>query len=597
MIKTACALDCWDACSITCDSNYPNKLIATPEHPFSNGSLCSLLNRHIHEAKRITKPMINGEVVSLKEALDYSAKVLAPTNKSLLWRGSGNLGVMQSVTDILFSKINGSLTYGSLCDGAGQAGIVEGRGVNYQLSPSQIAKADVIVVWGRNIPVTNSHLMPFIEGKKLVVIDPVKTSLAKRANLHIQIKPRTDFYLAIMLARFITMEDSQNDEWLERFGSEFEEFYDFTRTFRIKAILEYMGLSLDDIGNLLTYLQEDRVLFLVGNGVQKYSIGHYVLWAIDSLGATLGLFGKEGSGVSYLGNSKQGFDNPFRVDAKRETIVTTPFEKFDTVLIQGGNPAESMPNSSRVIDSLKRVKNLIYFGLYENESSKLANIIIPAKNFLEKDDLRLSYGHHYVERMNRVFDSGIGISEYDFTKEMFKRLNLDGLKSQDYYLNYWIKQCKKEGSQLLLPDYQEIPYQNGFGKGQDDEFIFIDDFDDEFENIKPFRKARRVLKQEDAISEYWLLTPKARNSLNTQFKRQKYIHIPPSANFRDGDLIKVSSEYGEIALEAKVDDRLRDDCVLIYVGTKDLNYLTPPIVSEEGHNACYQEVKVKLSPI
>ncbi len=82
----------------------------------------------------------------------------------------------------------------------------------------------------------------------------------------------------------------------------------------------------------------------------------------------------------------------------------------------------SMPSSNRVRKELKQVQNLIYFGLYENETSKLANIIIPAKTFLEKDDLRLSYGHQYLQKMNKCFDSGIGISEYNFTKEILKRL-------------------------------------------------------------------------------------------------------------------------------------------------------------------------------
>ncbi len=171
------------------------------------------------------------------------------------------------------------------------------------------------------------------------------------------------------------MEDSQNDEWLESWGGDFEDFYDFTRTFRIKAILDYMELSLDDMGELMGYIQEEKVVFLVGAGVQKYSIGHYVLWAIDSLASTLGLFGREGSGVSYFGSSRFGFENPFKVNLPTVPVATTEFEKFNSVIIQGGNPTSSMPNSNRVEESLKSVKNLIYFGIYENETSKLANII------------------------------------------------------------------------------------------------------------------------------------------------------------------------------------------------------------------------------
>ena len=596
MIRTACPLDCWDACAITCDPARPDKPVATPGHPYGNGALCALLNKYMHESPRIEAPRVDGREVSMEEALDAVAEALK-ANNPLLWRGSGNLGVMQEVSNLLIAGLGGTLTHGSLCDGAGQAGILEGRGFNRQLPPEQIAKAEVVVVWGRNIPVTNSHLMPFIEGKKLVVIDPVRTPFAQKADIHIQIKPRSDVYLALLLSRFLTMEDTQNDEWLEEWGTEFDEFYDFTRSFRIKALLEYMGLSLDDIGDLLIHLQRERVVFIVGVGVQKYSIGHYALWAIDSLAATLGLFGREGCGVSFLGSSRQGFENPFAVRTPTVPVATTPFEKFETVLVQGGNPAGSMPGSNRVTESLRAVKNLIYFGLYENESSELARIVIPAKSFLEKNDLRLCYGHQYVEPMNRVIESGIGISEYDFTAELFRRLGLEGLKSEEEYLKIWTSQCRLEGEQLLLPDYDPLPYAEGFGEEGGDEFVFMDDFDDDFEDTRRFRKARKLKQRDEEITEFWLLSPKQLKSLNTQFVRPKLVHLPPSAGFGDREKVRVVSEHGSVELTVKVDPALRRDCVLIPAGTPGVNRLTPPMLSEEGDGACYQEVKVRVEKV
>ena len=592
MIRTACPLDCYDACAVTCDPAHPRKPIATEAHPMSNGALCAMLNRYMHETPRIEKPRIDGKEVSMEEALEAIAEALKEKNP-LLWRGSGNLGVMQSVTNLLIERLGGTLTHGSLCDAAGQAGIEAGRGLNRTLPPEQIAKADVVVVWGRNLTVTNAHLMPFIEGKKLVVIDPVETPIAKKADLHIQLKPRTDFYLAIMLARFNIMEDAQNDEWLESMDMDIDDFYDFTRSFRIKAILEYMGLDLDKMGDLLLMLQNEKVVYLVGAGVQKYTIGHYVLHAIDSLAATLGHFGKEGCGVSFLGNSRLELYDPFKVKTKTVSIVTTPFEKFSTVLVQGGNPAASMPNSGRVIESLKRVENLIYFGLYENETSELARIVLPAKNFLEKDDIRLSYGHQYVTRMNKVYDSGIGISEYDFTKEMFDRLGLEGLQSEEAYLNRWMEQCEEHEGVPVTPAHREIPYAEGFGEDEDEPFEFIDDFYDDFEDIKPLRKFRKKgMKEEEGI--YRFLTPKSPHSLNTQFRRDDRVYLHPSLGYKEDEKVIVYSEYGEHEFRVKNAETLRPDCVMIHAGTYGVNYLTPDIESEEGDNACFQEVKVRI---
>ena len=597
MIKTACPLDCYDACAITCSPENSSKLIATPSHPVGNGALCALMNRYFPNADRITEPMIDGKAVSMEEALDAVADAMRE-RKSLLHRGSGNLGVMQSVTNLLMDRAGGYLTHGSLCDGAGQAGIEAGRGVNRMLPPEQIAKADTVVVWGRNLTVTNSHIMPYIEGKNLVVIDPVKTPIAKKADLHIQLKPRSDFYLAMMLARFNIMEDAQNDEWLEKMGMDIEDFYDFTRTFRIKAILEYMGLSLDDMGDLMTYLQNDKVVILVGNGVQKYSIGHYVLWAIDSLAATLGLFGRDGCGVSFLGNSRLDFDDPFRVNAPTVSIVDTPFEKFDTVIIQGANPLASMPDTGRVEESISKTEKVIYFGLYENESSEKADIVIPAKSFLEKNDLRLSYGHHIATPMPKAIESDTGISEYEFTQEILKRLNLPPIESEESYISHWLNQCREDKGHYIIPSHRDTPYEEGFGEDEDDEYEFIDDFDDDFEDIKRFRKARKFKdKKVQKIEEFWLITPKSAHSLNTQFERKEEVYIHTCHGFRDGEKITVCSEHGEVELKVKNSSDLREDCLMIYAGTRGVNRLTPSIVSEEGDGACYQEVKLKIKEL
>jgi len=594
-MHTACGLDCYDACKIIVEEG-DLKIKGDASHPAGNGALCALLNKHMLEMPRIEKPRVNGVEVSMDEALEAVAEAFK-AERSLLWRGSGNFGVMQEVSNLFMEKIEGSLTKGSLCDASGDAGIVEGRGVNRILPLEQIEKAEVVVVWGRNVTVTNSHIMPYLEGKKIVVIDPVCTAIAKKADFFLQIAPRTDYYVAIMLARFIFMEDSDATEWMDEFAPEHEDFYDFTREHRIKSILEYIGVDLGDMGRMLNYLRDRKVVFLVGTGVQKYSTGSYVLHAIDSLAATLGLFGQEGCGVSYLGNSKLGFEDPFSVECDRVQKVTTKFSDFDTVLVQGGNPAESMPDSNRVKKELEGVENLIYFGLHENETSKRAKIVIPAKNFFEKEDVRLGYGHQYVEKMNKIIDSDIGISEYVFTKYLFDAFGFTGLQEESYYIDAWLDQCEKEGEHYVAAGYETLPYSEGFGEEGDDEFEFIEDYDDDFINIKRFRKYRKTSKNKKEDKTFWLLSPKSTKSLNTQFVRDDKVQLHPELGYSVGERVMISSEHGKHEFTVKHNEDLRLDCVLITNNTVGINYLTPAILSEEGDNACYQEVKVEIEKL
>jgi anaerobic selenocysteine-containing dehydrogenase len=596
-MQTACGLDCYDACRILVKNDDPLKIEGDREHPAGNGALCIKLNKFIFETPRIEKPRINGVEASMEEALQAVAEAFR-AKRSLLWRGSGNVGVMQEVTNLFMEKIGGSLTKGSLCDGAGDAGILAGRGVNKMLPLEQIQKADTVVVWGRNLTVTNAHLMPFLEDKKIVVIDPVKTPIAKKADFHLQIKPRTDYYVAILLARFIFMENSEDKTWMDKFASSYEDFYDYTREHRIKAILEYIGIDLEDMGRMLEYLRNQKVVFLVGVGVQKYTIGSYVLHAIDSLAATLGLFGKEGCGVSYLGNSKWGFENPFDVNCSRESKVVTAFSDFETVFVQGGNPAESMPDSLCVERELQSVENLIYFGLYENETSKRAKIVLPAKNFFEKEDIRLSYGHHYVEPMQKIKDADFGISEYDLTKKLFDAFGFDGLQSEEYYLRFWLDQCRRDQwDNFLSPGYEMLPYADGFGESRREEFVFIDDYNDDFINTKHFKKHRKGNQEKQKDQLFWLISSKAVKTLNTQFLRENKVQLHPALGYKEGETVHISSEYGSYEFTVKLNEDVRRDCVLITNNTRGINRLTPSIVSEEGESACYQEVKVQIKRI
>jgi len=594
-MNTACGLDCYDACKIIVEEN-GTKIKGDREHPAGNGALCALLNKQMPEAERITQPCVNGVAVSMDEAMD-AVEDAFKAETSLLWRGSGNFAVMQEVTNLFMERIGGTLTHGSLCDAAGDAGIVMGRGVNRNLPLEQIKEAETVVIWGRNVTVTNAHLMPYLEEKEIVVIDPVKTGIAKKADFHMQIQPRTDYYVAIMLSRFVYMEDSQDDEWLEAFAPEHEDYYDFTREHRIKPILEYCGTDLGQMGHVLNYMRDKKVVFLVGAGVQKYSTGHATLHAIDSLAATLGLFGKEGCGVHYLSDSKFGFDNPFAVKCPSVSKVNTKFSDFSTVLLQGGNPAASMPDSNRVNRELEVVKNLIYFGLYKNETSEKARIVIPAKNFFEKEDVRLSYGHQYIEKMNKILDSQIGISEYDFTKKLFERFGFDGLESEEVYIQNWLEQCSEEEDHYCSPAHQTVPYEEGFGEEGADEFEFIEEYDDDFINTKRFTKIRTSKKNKVEDERFWLLSPKSAKSLNTQFFRDNRVQIHPDAGYVEGEAVRVSSEYGEHEFVVHINEDLRYNCIVITNNTIGVNYLTPSIVSEEGDNACYQEVKVTIQSV
>jgi len=573
---TACPLDCFDACGIIYDENKLKPF----KNGHTNGFLCPHMN-HYNKFERITKPRYKGEEISMDEALLKLKELFVSEFKSdiLHYRGSGNFALMQEVTDHFFAKLGATLTNGSLCDGAGEAGILEGRGSNKNMPLSEIEKSDVIIFWGRNPHTSSSHILPLIKDKTIIVIDPVETKIAKMADVYIQIKPHTDIYLALLLARFVYINDSLNEEFIEKYASEFEEYYELTQGVRIKATLENIGVTLGDIGDILHFTIDKKVAIVCGVCVQKYRDGADVMRSIDAFAVSLGNFGKEGCGVAYLGNSKEGIESPFETKAKRVSKVNTKFDEFETVFIQGANPLAQMPDSLRVKNALQKTSNVVYFGLYENETSQIADLVIPAKTFLEKDDIRTSYSHDGLMVMNKQLESDIGISEYELAEYLCKEFKIE-LKSEEEYLQHFKNfGVKKINGCFEVENRETIPYRNGFDTS-DGEFVFLEEFE---------------TQQNEDEDEFNLITPKSHTSLNSQFNRDKYVYLHSSHGYNNDEKVEIVSENGSVILEVKNDNRLRTDTVLIYSGTPGVNNLTSSKHSYEGKNAVFQENKVKIS--
>lgn len=576
MPKTACPLDCYDACSVLFEDG---KLKGDPKHPLTQGFLCPSLNGFL-KTPRIQTPRYQNREISLEEAMRILISLLQTHKENtLLYTGSGNVGKMQAINSQFFAPLGATFTRGSLCDGAGDAGIVAGRGANLLMPISQVKKAEVVVVWGRNLTVTNAHMQEIIKDKIIVVIDPVKTKIAQKADIHIQLKPRSDFYLALLWARIAYLEEMQDSDFIERYTEGYEDFVDFIRGFTIKRLMHEIDCSVNDAMAALKLIASHKTTFLVGVGVQKYLHGDGVLRSIDSFAAMLGLFGKEGCGVSYLSNSGFGFEMPFVTPSKTVAKPTVDFSKYALSFIQGGNPMAQMPNTNQVKMSFAKTIG-IYFGLYENDTSRACELVIPAQHFLEKEDIRLSYGSEYVLPMPKLIDTTIGISEFMLTNALCHAFGFEMLRDEVYYIDQIASSNSSKNSHgyLFSDTYTDIPYADGFYT-EDEKFLFMDEIDDE-----------HYLEEEG----YYLISPKAKHTINSQFKIDPYLYIHPALGFEADETVAASSAYGTATFVIKLDEKLREDCIMIHSGTPGVNCLTPSMVSNEGENAVYQEVKITL---
>lgn len=560
--KIACPLDCYDCCQA---EMIEENIKGSKEHPITNGKLCVNFANLLKE-ENLQSAFFGGKEIALEEALNILVEKLKNTtpSNSLYYKGSGNIGVMQKAPLNFFTKYGSTLTRGSLCDGAGEAGIEEGRGKVVNPSIDKLINADVVVVWGRNLSVTSSHMYNLIKDKTIITIDPIKTDIAKKSTIHMQLNPKTDYELALLFTRFAHMQDLEDSEFIEEFGNGADWFFDISRNRPVVSYEATTGVSLSLVNKFFDLIENKTVAILVGLGVQKYFEGAQIMRCIDSFAAYMGYHKKEAGGVWYLSNSSYGYENQFlaKGNNKKVSIPKVDFGSYDLVFIQGSNPVVSHPNTQRVIDGLEK-SFVVYFGTTFNDSCKYADLIIPSTPFLSKKDVRLSYGHEF-KAINEVVEekNPQTISEYDLTTYLLKAFDFEKLKDEDEIISYY------KNHQLK---YEEL-----------ESFNFIEEVD-----IEPLYK-------EKTAENFYFITAKNRNSLNSQFANDDFVYLNSDANFKDEDLVTISSKYGSAEFVVKINDDIKSSCAFFYAGNKKANYLTPNDEDESSFSAMYQEILVEI---
>ncbi len=555
-------MDCYDACQ---GKMIEENIKGSKEHKLTNGKLCVNFANLLKE-ENLSNSIFQGEKISLDESLNILVDKLKSTTpeKTLFYKGSGNLGVMQSAPKNFFTQYGSTLTKGSLCDGGGGAGIEAGRQNIINPPIQKLIDADIIIVWGRNFTVTSSHMYNLVKDKTFVTIDPVKTDIAKKSKIHMQINPKTDYELALLFTRFAYMQDLEDNKFIEDFGNGADWFFDIARNRPVVSYEATTGVPLSQVNDFFDLIENKKVAIVLGLGVQKYFEGAQITRCIDSFAAYMGFHKKDAGGVWYLSDSNYGYEKQFEIKGKNKkvSIPKVNFGSYDLVFIQGANPVVSHPNTQKVIDGLKN-SFVVYFGTTLNDTCEYADLIIPSSYFLSKKDVRLSYGHEYksISDVVKAKDENT-ISEYELATYLIEKFNFEKIKNEDEVISYY------ENHKPDIKDFES--------------FEFIEELD-----IEPLYK--------DKTNEnFYFITAKDKNSLNSQFAKDDFVYLNSATNFKDNDKVKISSKYGTASFTVKINDDIKENSAFFFAGNKYANYLTPADEDDSSNSAMYQEVLVEI---
>ena len=226
--RNTCPRNCYGTCGILSHVKDGKliKVTGDPDHGYSKGQLCAkgyAFTEYVYSPNRLKYPMLqsprgsgNWKRISWDEAYTIIASKMVELNQrygSNLASGynkfSGNLGLLHYATEGMFNSIGPhTMPIGNPCALTGRLAMNRSFGENFSSIPEDMAGAKLIVLWGANPAITNVHQMKFIyearkKGAKLVVIDPVFSQTAKKADIYIQINPGTDRLLAHAIAKLV----------------------------------------------------------------------------------------------------------------------------------------------------------------------------------------------------------------------------------------------------------------------------------------------------------------------------------------------------------------------------------------------------------
>ncbi|MGH1490420.1 MAG: molybdopterin-containing oxidoreductase family protein [Acidimicrobiales bacterium] len=441
----SCPLDCPDGCSwiVTVEDGVATKLRGNPDHPFTRGGLCKKVNpwldyavdpgRLLHPMRRIKAkgsdegPEDAFERISWDEALSEIANrfgnIIETSGPAAIWpfAGTGNVGFVQGgalpAGGRLWNHLGVSGHQISICSVSGHVGLGYSVGTATGFDPEDIAHAGTVMIWGSNTLVANQHLWPFIEkaraaGAPLVVIDPVRTRTAARADLHIAPRVGTDGALALGLCRFIIESGAVDPSFVAERTEGFEPFAQSVEQWTPERTAETCGLDLAEFETLAALLTKRSPLAIkLGQGMQRHAFGGQTARIISCLPALTGAFAQRGGGLVYStsGPYALNVDAAGGVDLGSrprdlamthlaKNLMTLDDPPIEALFIHGANPVVSNPDTAAVRRALSRPDLFtVAVELFHTETTDYADIVLPSTMQHEHLEVNDSFSHLYVQ--------------------------------------------------------------------------------------------------------------------------------------------------------------------------------------------------------
>ena len=397
------------------------KLEGAGEHPVNHGGLCTRGQAAIqatYHPDRITQPLkrsgnrgeVKYQAVSWDDALaELTARLdmlaAAGNQRALAFLGRGRTGHRALVAQQFLARFGAPapLTFEIFDDDVVRRANALSFG-KAQLPTFDLANAMFVLSFGAdflgtwNSPVSQSHAYGAMrQGRRgirgaFVQVEARMSQTGANADQWIPVRPGTDAVLALGLAHALMAAKVRTPDGAGRAGALVDGWEAGLPAYTLDTVEKQTGVAAAKIERLAAQMAEMRpAVAMIGGPALAHTNGLFAALAVNALNALLGSVDQPG-GVSFTPQWNlaaealgPGSGSPAGASLQQVAgaILAGDAAAPQVLMLDGANPIFTTPKGWRVREALEKVPYIVSFGSFLDETSSLADLILPDHSFLE----------------------------------------------------------------------------------------------------------------------------------------------------------------------------------------------------------------------
>lgn len=378
--------------------------------------------------------------------------------------------------------------HSNLCDVARKLGFKLVMGDDRPLADFQNSKYALLFGWNPLGAMKWAHLPAIINrgrenGMKLVVVDPVFSATAAKADEWIPIRPGTDGAMALAIGSVIVSEKLYDSAFVNEWVVGFDEYSSFIKDKTPEWAEKITTVPAATIRRVARELAATKPAIVdAWSGPGHHTNATQSARAIAILPALLGQYdkpgtmiipdkkgpkhrdnvtgwdtaGAKGARLDGLGSKYPfGHKSGIYVEARDAMITGQPYQAKAAVFVFQ-NFTMSVPNRAKNVEAIKKMEFVLCVDTHMSETAELADIVVPGSHALERYDLNSNWVTFPALglRQPAVKSWVNGMPEYDFVMAVARKMGMPGF---DMTYEELLDAEMKGGLKISLADLKALP--------------------------------------------------------------------------------------------------------------------------------------------